>query len=372
MRKIRILHIIKSLGRGGAEMLLPETLSLHDQVQFEFHYIYFLPWKDQLVQPIKKAGGTVVCFAADNNIVLIAQFNKIIKYISQHKIDIIHSHLPWAGFVSRIIFKKYGVPVIYSEHNKQERYHWLTRHINKFTYNWQSIVIAVSEDVNDSIISNIKPLIKVKTILNGVNTMKFNPISVNSKDVRTKLSIPQNAPVLGNVAVFRAQKRLDVWLEQAAIIKKTFPLAHFILVGDGPLESMVLEKIEEFGLRECVHLPGRLEDVRPWLATMDIFMVSSEFEGLPIALLEAMSMGLPVVSTDAGGIKEVIRHKENGWLVPVDKVGQISEGVIQLLRNSDKVKQLGKAGRNEVVNHFSINRMVSQLEDVYINTVKCT
>ena len=78
-RKIRVLHIIKSLGRGGAEMLLPETLKLHDRERFEFHYIYFLPWKDQMVKEIENFGGKVTNFPSNNNLKLLGQYKKMIK-----------------------------------------------------------------------------------------------------------------------------------------------------------------------------------------------------------------------------------------------------------------------------------------------------
>src|SRR5688572_13247890 len=91
--KKKVLHIIKSLGRGGAEMLLPETLSCHDQSKFEFHYIYFLPWKDQMVGALKHAGGKVRCFQANNNVQIMLQYRKVIRYIRENNISLIHAHL---------------------------------------------------------------------------------------------------------------------------------------------------------------------------------------------------------------------------------------------------------------------------------------
>ena len=125
--KLKVLHIIKSLGRGGAEMLLPETLALHDQENFEFHYIYFLPWKDQMVSAIESQSGKVSCFKATNNLKILAKRNEVIAYVKRHQIDLIHCHLPWAGFLGRLVFRKTRVPTIYTEHNKQERYHKVTK-----------------------------------------------------------------------------------------------------------------------------------------------------------------------------------------------------------------------------------------------------
>lgn len=104
MSKVKVLHIIKSLGRGGAETLLQETLKKHDKEKYEFHYIYFLPWKNQMVDTITKEGGIVNLFSSKNNIIILLQIFKILKYIKVNNIEIIHCHLPWAGFVGRMVF----------------------------------------------------------------------------------------------------------------------------------------------------------------------------------------------------------------------------------------------------------------------------
>src|SRR5690606_28751889 len=110
--RLKILHVIKSLGRGGAETLLPETLKLHNMSQFSFHYVYFLPWKDQMVQSIQEAGGEVTCFSARNNLSILLQYGRLAAYIRKHSIDLVHCHLPWAGFLGRLIHRFAGIPVI--------------------------------------------------------------------------------------------------------------------------------------------------------------------------------------------------------------------------------------------------------------------
>jgi glycosyltransferase involved in cell wall biosynthesis len=161
---VPVLHIIKSLGRGGAEMLLPETLRQHDKQKFNFHYIYFLPWKDQMVSAIEKEGGTVVCIQAKNNAAILLAVRKIAAYVRKHKIQLIHCHLPWAGMAARLVGKLTGVPVVYTEHNKWERYHKLTYYMNKLSFSYQQRVIAVSAEVANSIKINYgktKPRVQV-------------------------------------------------------------------------------------------------------------------------------------------------------------------------------------------------------------------
>ncbi|MGI8598149.1 MAG: glycosyltransferase, partial [Chitinophagaceae bacterium] len=247
MAKKKILHIIKSLGRGGAEMLLPETLKLHDQSKFEFHYIYSLPWKDQMVEGLENKGGIVSCFSASNNIRLLLKYNEVSTYCRKHQINLIHCHLPWSGFLGRLVFKKTNIPVIYTEHNIQERYHVATKNINKISFNSQSLALGVSKDVTRSIKEHIAPKIPVQTLLNGVNTERFKRDKTKGLDIRAKYQIPKDAIVIGNIAVFREQKCIPEWLKAFKIILTSSPKVYGLLVGAGPLEEQIKTMVKDLG-----------------------------------------------------------------------------------------------------------------------------
>lgn len=371
MTKIKVLHIIKSLGRGGAEMLLPETLKKHDQDVFEFHYIYFLPWKNQMVQALEDAGGKVSCFSAKNNLQLLLQYKNIIRYCKEHQIQLIHAHLPWAGFVSRLVHKMSGIPVLYTEHNMQERYHFLTKFINKLTFTSQSLGIGVSDEVTNSITRNINPSIPVQTVLNGVNTDSFKRVGTTQNSmIRNQFGIPLDAFVVGTVAVFRFQKRLDLWLEimQKAIEKDAN--IYGIIVGAGPLQPEIEQKHKELGLEGKVFFAGLQTEVKPYYEAMNSFMMCSSFEGLPIALLEAMSMECAIITTDAGGIKEVIRDNQDGVVVGVEQWQRLTEKVIEIKNDTTKCTTLQKAARERAIASFSMDAMILTLENLYTNYAK--
>ena len=365
MSKIKVLHIIKSLGRGGAEMLLPETIAVHDQDTYEFHVLYFLPWKDQMVEAIQQARGVVTCFQATNNLRILLQVRKVIRYVQDHRIDVIHCHLPWAGFLGRILHRLTGVPVLYTEHNKQERYHVLTKTINRLSFNSQSAAIAVSDEVAASIHSNIHPAIPVITILNGVNVRRFQQRQEARQEIRKLLGVGEHDLVIGSIAVFRFQKRLDLWLEVFAELKKRFPQVKGVLVGDGPLKEQLLARRKELGLESAVLMPGLQTNTVEWLSAMDVYMMSSVFEGLPVALLEAMSCGLPVVCTNAGGTGEVIRDGVDGLLVPGEEPMQLLQPLSALVADAGLRQRMGETARRRVVEAFSVDRMVGELEVLY-------
>lgn len=351
-------------------MLLPETLKLHNHEAFEFHYIYFLPWKNQMVDALRQQTDNVVCLAANNNFSLLSKAFALRKYVVDNNIQLIHSHLPWAGIIAKVAGRLANVPVIYTEHNKQERYHFLTRALNLATMNFAHSIIAVSEDVATSIRkhkNNLKASLRI--ILNGVNTDHFRK-QLYARNIRVELNIPTNAPLVGTVAVFRSQKRLDQWLIIAKRILTLSKDAHFVIVGDGPLKNQIISTRAQLGLENRVHLVGIETEVRPYLDSFDIYMMSSIFEGLPLALLEAMSMECAVVSTDAGGVKEVIRDGQEGWLVPVSDLLQMAPKAISILEDKALKNRFGQRARERVVNDFSLKSMVLHLEQLYREVIK--
>ncbi len=346
-------------------MLLAETLKFHRHEAFQFHVAYFLPWKDQMVERLRENGAVVHCFRASNNFRMLVMAMQVAGYAKVHKINVIHCHLPWAGFVGRIVAKFWGIPVIYTEHNSQERYHWLTFAINKLTYNWQEGVIAVSSDVASSIERRIAPRIPVRLVHNGVDTTRFVRDFGTRNRVRESLAIPNDAVVVGNLAVFRSQKRLKEWLDIFAEVASRHPNVFGILVGDGPLREQIDQHRHALGLQQRVFLPGIQTDVKPWYSAMDIFMMTSQFEGLPLGLLEAMSMECAVCTTDAGGIKEVVSNGKNGFIRATDAWRDLTGDLTLLLSDDLTRSALASEGRRTVVENYSLEKMVDELEGVY-------
>ena len=351
-------------------MLLPESLKLHDQSRFEFHYIYFLPWKDQMVEAIESAGGVVTCFPAKNNIELLMQYPKVLTYCKRNRIELIHCHLPWSALVGRMIYKTTKTPVIYTEHNIQEKMHIATKFLNKKTFNAQTAVIGVSEDVTKSIEKNISPGIPVQTVLNGVNTQNFRRDSKKGSRIRKKYDIPLTSLVVGNIAVFREQKNLLDWVKSFKKINDKNPEVYGLLVGAGTQEREIKDLIAHLGLQEKIILPGLQTDTISFFSAMDIFMMSSTFEGLPIALLEAMSMNCAIVSTKAGGVIEVVRNNKEGLLCDVGDWEALADLSSDLIYDEGERKKYQTASRERVKNKFSLKRTVEQIEKIYLKFLK--
>ena len=323
-----------------------------------------------MVLPIELAGGQVTCVKAKNNVELILQYQAVLKYCRIHDIDIIHCHLPWSGFLGRLIYRIKKVPVIYTEHNIQEQYHPLTKILNRVSFNDQTLALGVSEDVTGSIRRNIQLEIPVETLLNGINTHKFKRDSSKGSEVRKRYNIPSEAVVIGNIAVFREQKSIPTWIKAFKKVNEKYPEAFGLLVGAGPKEAEIKELIHELGLSERVILPGLQTDTISYFSAMDIFLLSSSFEGLPIALLEAMSMQCAVISTKAGGVVEVIRPYKDGLLAEVGDFSVLAENVLELIQNPSKRFEYQSSARDRVEKSFSLETMVNKLERYYSNVLR--
>lgn len=381
--KIKILHLIKSLGRGGAEKLIPETALVHDQNRFEFHCLYFFHQEQNIVDELQ-AAGIQVHLIPSGNLGLFFQVQKVRKFIQDQKFDLIHAHLPWAGILARFVGRKLSIPIVYTEHNTWDRYNRVSFWGNRITFKSQDVAVAVSNEVALSMQLNSiwDPYrrggrLRVCVVQNGVNTDTFSrlenghgqdsrewTVGVISK-LREGLGIPVKSPVIGKVAVFRSQKRLWLWVELAIRILKKFPHVHFLLVGDGEWRIRIEEQIRESGFQDNFHLVGVQKEVVPYLNLMDIYLSTSEFEGLPIAMLEAMACEVPVVATRAGGIGEVIQHGKQGFLTEVDEWKKLEGYLVQLIEDERLHIDMAKNARVQVVENFSMKRMVAQLEDIY-------
>lgn len=370
MHKIRVLHLIKSLNRGGAETLLVEGLAVSDRDRFDLSYAYFHPHINALAPVLADHGVPVTCISADRASRMVLQVPRVARYLREHQIDLLHCHLPVAGVVGRLAGRLTGTPVIYTEHNKVEWYRKTTFRLNAATYNLQQHAVAVSHSVKDSIDRYINPQIPVTVVHNGINPDHFQRQAAPTPNLKRMIGLPPNAPVIGNIASFIVQKRLDLWAEAAGIIAREIPDAHFVLLGEGALEDDMKRWFAAQGIQDRVHMPGSVADVRPYLAAMDVYMMSSDYEGLPVALMEAMAMRCAPVCTAVGGIPELLHNGENGYTTQSRDPQALAARVLDLLKHPERMTDFAEAARKTVLARFDVRRMTAELESLYLDVVE--
>ncbi|NKC11528.1 MAG: glycosyltransferase [Gammaproteobacteria bacterium] len=204
---------------------------------------------------------------------------------------------------------------------------------------------------------------------NGIDTAAFGALSTPpdaaARDLRERLGIPLDVPLISGVLRLSPEKRPLLWAEVAAALSRTWPEAHFLLIGEGPERECLLERVQALGLEERLHLPGTMTDVRPALAAAQVFLLTSSFEGAPNVTLEAQLFGVPVVATEAGGCAETFDASRTGWCPESDDPEAIAERVDWVLRNHQWRAQVAERGPAFIDQNFGMARMLDETLALY-------
>lgn len=206
---------------------------------------------------------------------------------------------------------------------------------------------------------------RMRCIPNGVDTERFRHVSGEQRRaLRQTLGYPEDSLLVGCVGSLTPVKRHADLLEAFALVCRELPAARLLLVGDGPLRDQVVSTIDRLGLVEHVHLLGPRHDVQDVLATLDLFVLASETEGMSNAILEAQACGLPVVATRVGGNPDLVRS-DCGVLVPTGEPAQLADALLRLLRDPATRDSMGASARAYVVEHHSLARMARAYDAMY-------
>jgi glycosyltransferase involved in cell wall biosynthesis len=205
------------------------------------------------------------------------------------------------------------------------------------------------------------PAGKVHVIPNGVDTDRFAPLP-DTAAVRRELGIGPTDPVVTIVAALRPEKNHELFLAMASHVARELPAARYLAIGDGPRREALEQQARELGVAANVLFLGSRDDVPRLLAATDVFCLTSHNEANPVSILEAMSVGRPVVATDVGSIREAVAEGQTGHLVPAGDAAQLTSRVLELLRDPLRCQALGAAGRARVVGRWSLDEMVRGYE----------
>jgi glycosyltransferase involved in cell wall biosynthesis len=254
---------------------------------------------------------------------------------------------------------------MYTEHNTWDSYRRSTYLANMWTFPLNDSVIAVSDEVRASMRYptpfGALGMPTVRTVLHGIDIESIKAAGVQD-GVREEFGIPSGAPLVITVANFRREKGHGTLLAAAEMLRERMPDARFMLVGQGPLEGEVRDSAAH--LKGTVVFAGSRSDVPRIVSAADVFALPSDFEGLPIALLEAMALGRPCVVTGVGGVTEVVRDGVEAVVVPPQSPSRLADGLLSLLRDEDRRRSLGQAASTRAT-EFHISRAVKQIESIY-------
>jgi glycosyltransferase involved in cell wall biosynthesis len=356
--RAKVVVLIKGLGIGGAERLISEAVAFWDRDRYDYRVAYLLPWKDQLVPEITGAGVQVDQLG--NGRVGIKTWRHLRAYLKEARPDLVHAHLPSTGILARLASH---APVIYTEHNVVSSYRQPTRLLNRLTYGRNSRLIAVSGAVADSVAGFLGP--DPIVVPNGVS------VSVSEQDrrvAREELGISDTTLMIIHVGNIRPHKGHSNLI--AATAKLKGELDDFVVVSiggekyDGDLARIQAEAAGA-GIEDVFRALGRRENALSFVAASDVMANPSDHEGLPLAILEAMSLGKPVVATAVGGVPSVIESGVNGLLVPAANPAALADSLLDLANDHELRARLGGRAREDALAKHGLEAMIRTVEGIY-------
>jgi glycosyltransferase involved in cell wall biosynthesis len=357
---IPILHLITELDTGGAQTALLRLLARLDRDRF-FPTVACLYNGDAAVaQQICSLDIPVTDLGMTNKWRWDA-FWRLYCLLRRERPVILHTWMFHANIPGRVLGRLTRVPIVISSERTmgmESRWrYWL----NRITEPLNDRVVCVSQQVADFVVRQVGiPRQKTVVIPNGIALRDFEHLPTQQQ-ARTALALSSDQMLIGTVARLDPVKRLDVLLQAMKSLRDVYA----VIVGDGPERTRLETMSGRSELAGRVHFAGQQDDVQAWLAAMDMFVLSSDWEGMPNAMLEAMAARLPVVATAVGGTPEVVVDGVTGLLVPPRDPAALAEAITRLLRDPQLRQQMGQAGQERVKAQFNIATTIRRTEALY-------
>lgn len=353
-----VRHLIKGLGPGGAERLVLNHVRA-DSGSTDHHVVYVVEEKTHLVPDLQAAGASVVRLDGS----AIGRIRRLRRLMREQPTDIVHSHSPVLAVTSRLAARtlpRSRRPVtVGTEHNRWPRHHRITRFANRLTICLETATIAVSDDVATTIRGAQSA--QVRTIEHGIDLDAVRA-QADRSGARAELGATDEDLIVMCVANLRREKALDDLVEAARHALRITPTLRFVTVGQGPLAGDLDRWITAADIGDRFVALGYRTDIGRLLSGADVFTLSSRHEGLPVAVMEALAIGLPVVATRAGGIPEAVG--DAGRIVEIGDPMALAAAYVDLARDIELRARLAAKARDRA-QRFSIERAVAEITAVY-------
>jgi glycosyltransferase involved in cell wall biosynthesis len=296
----------------------------------------------------------------------------MICFIRRHKIDIVHTHSSKAGILGRWAARLAGVKMIihtvhgwgFNDHQRSWVRSFFVRLERAAARITTRLIVVSSRDKRYGLEHRIGTASQYVLVPYGIDPEAFHP-EASPGSLRRELGISDAALVVGSISCLKEQKAPQDFLALASAVASRVSGVKFLVAGDGALRPEVEKLRGDLGLGADVFLLGWRRDIPRFLKAIDVFVLTSKWEGLPISVLEAMASFRPVVVTDTGGVLDLIKEGENGCLVPVGDVPGMARKVVDLLLDREARCRLGEAGRERLRTWPCVAEMARRVNSVY-------
>ncbi len=361
----RVAWLIKGLGPGGAERLLVSTGAALDRSRFSIEVYYLLPQKDALVSSLNDLGIATTCLDVrdERDMRWVLELRRV---LAEQRFDILHAHSPYAASFARIAVRtlprKSRPSFVTTEHNPWTTFKPLTRVVNAVTSPLNDATIAVSEEARASMWQWTRR--RSETLTHGIDIASTRALGKARAEVRREFGFQDDDFVVGTVANYHPKKDWPNFLRAARRVHERNGRVRFCAVGQGPLEAQVKALHTELGLHDVVVLPGYRPDAVRLMGGCDAFMLASRWEGMPVALMEASALSLPIIATAVGGIPDAFTAGEDALLVPPADPEALAAAVEAIATDPKLRTALSRASACRAPT-FDVTRAVRRIEQIY-------
>lgn len=365
--RLSVLYFSNTLARGGAEEHILTLLHGLDRRQFR-PTLVCTPQVAELVRPDLPGDVELIPLLLRTPSHL-AGARRLAAVLRRRRVDILHSHVFYSSLFASPIGSLCRVPlVIETPHVREHWRHGLKGHyaVDRLVGRFVDRHIAVSEANRRYLVEEKGlPARKIVVIHNGCDVQRFTPRHSAPASLRPVLGFAQSDPVLVVVGRLEPQKGHRILFEALPAILCDFPAARVVCVGEGTLRSELERQVETAGLRGAVRFVGHQANVADWLALADLSVLPSFYEGLPLAAIESLAAGRPMVATAVDGTVEVVVDGETGLTVPPGDPAQLARAIRDLLGDPLLRQKLGRAGRAKVLERFTAEHQIERTEALY-------
>lgn len=368
---LRVLWVIKCLGYGGAERLLVDMVAAGDRSRFDYEVAYVLRDKNALVPFIENRGTTVHSFGALHDADL-RWMHSLRRLLLDRDYDVVHFHLPYTAALGQLVVaslpKERRPGVVYTEHSLWDRAPWISKALIRVSMGDGQRLVTVSQAAQDALPVRLRP--RASVIVHGVDLSHSDDLMAERvairSSVRAELGVDDGEVLFVTVANLRTEKGYDVLLDAARIIADRQLPIRMASVGRGPLERVLHARHVDLGLGDRFQFLGQRDDVLRLLAGADGFVLPSRHEGLPVVLMEATSVGLPIVATAVGGVPQVLTDGLDALIVPPGDPGALADAMSRLALDPELRHRLGDRAKARSA-MFSISEASRTVGEIYLD-----
>jgi glycosyltransferase involved in cell wall biosynthesis len=365
----RVLWAIKGLGPGGAERLLVAAASAHDRDRFSLEVVYLLPWKDHLVGELEALGVPCTCLGVRDERD-VRWVGRLRTRLARGPVDVVHAHSPYVASFARLVTRsRPGSPrpgrrpaMVTTEHNPWSTFKGPTRVANALTAPLDDATIAVSQETFASMSRRAQR--RTEVLAHGIDVRRVGELVAQREAVRAELQVDPNTILVGTVANYHPKKDWPNLLHAARLLADRGLSLRFCAVGQGPLQDEVEALHRELRLEGIVTLTGYRADATRLMAGCDIFVLGSKYEGLPVAVMEACALGLPLVVTAVGGLPEEFTDGDDACLVAPENAAALADALAGVAGDAERRGRLAARAAARAAD-FDVRRAVARIEAIY-------